>query len=138
MAQRKTRKREVLKDVATVIAGGLVEVIVENFADAFVPQYNIIPGSQPYNTGDALGALEATAITLFGVMKRKPKATLFGSGGLAVAVPNLVGKVVMNMVPVSTVGARLSLPTYGQGRYGRVAPIYGGSPRPVMWAYPRR
>lgn len=111
-----------LKDVAMVIAGGLLEIITENIADMALPQINIIPGTQPYNTGDAVGAIEATVLTLVGVYK-KPKAMLLGAGGLAVAVPNLVGKIALNATfsvggysaPVNMTGMSYT----STGKYGR-------------------
>lgn len=114
------RKKDMVKDIALVIGGGFVEIFVEVLGDTYAP-YVIIPGTQPYNMGDALGALEATAVSLIGVYKNKPKALLLGAGGLAVAVPNLVGKMVINTVPMSV--AQLGNQGTSTGRYGRVVSL---------------
>lgn len=135
----KTQK-SMLKDVATIAVGGFIEIVTEIIGDNVMPNTTIIPGAQPYNAGDALGAVEATVLTLVGVYKDKPKLTLLGAGGLAVATPNLLGKAVMSAT-YSTVPQRFgnggngnSLGRYGKGNGGSVA-LY---PTPTGTFYPRR
>lgn len=118
------REKKILaKQVALAISGGLLEIVTELASDVYLPQANIIPGSQPYNAGDAVGLLEATTVTLFGILKEKPYVTLVGAGGLAVAFPNLLGKTIINAVtPAGTASAPMGMggTAYtNTGRYGR-------------------
>lgn len=124
MARRE--KKLLGKQLATVIAGGFLEIVTELIGDTYLPAGDIIPGSVPYNNGDALGLLEATVVTVIGIAKEKPYVTLVGAGGLAVATPNLVGKAVLNAtLPMSTtapmgMGATAYTST---GRYGRAVSL---------------
>lgn len=118
MARRE--KKLLAKQVVIAIGGGLLEIVTELVGDNALPQADIITGVQPYNVGDALGLLEATLVTAFGIAKEKPQVVLVGAGGLAVAFPNLLGKAIINsMTP--TVGTQALRMNGGSstGKYGR-------------------
>lgn len=109
------RKKSILKDVAAIAAGGFLEIVVENIGDNIANQ----------STGDLLGAAEAAALAAFGVYKDNHYATMVGAGGLAVAVPNLVGKAVMGSYTlVPRLGMSMGM-GYTGGKYGNAAPING-------------
>src|SRR5512136_599948 len=127
-------KRDMLKDVMTVIGGGLLEIVVEAVSDAALGTAPIINGPQPYNVGDAMGGLESLIVTTVGIAKSKNRVIQLGAGGLAVAVPNLVMKAVADTMPAPTA----SLSFFGgssQGSYGKSKPM-GATPVTAM-RYPR-
>lgn len=84
------QKKGILKEVGIVIVGGFVEIFTELAVDTFASPSPVVGN---INTGDLVGALEATLVTVVGYKKDNYKVLLLGAGGLAVATPNLVGKV---------------------------------------------
>lgn len=86
------KKASLLKEVGIVVAGGFAEIFTEIAVDTFATA-NPVAGK--INTGDLVGAMEATLITVFGYKKNNYNMLLLGAGGLAVATPNIVGKMVM-------------------------------------------
>lgn len=126
-------KKDLTKDVLTVIGGGLLEVAVESMMDAWAPQV-IMPGAQPYNVGDAVGGLEALFLATVGIANDNKRVFQLGAGGLAVAVPNLTMKVIANsMTPATTAG---SFSMASGGTYNRVKSA--GTMNVTAMRYPRR
>lgn len=108
-----------LKDVALIAGGGFLEIFTELVAD-LVSKAPVI-GS--YDFGDTMGALEATLVTALGVGKDKRLFTLLGAGGLAVAVPNLVGKTVAGYSYAAPASMGSTSYMYGVGKYNNRTPL---------------
>lgn len=116
----KRQRSERAKELGAIVAGGIVEVIVESLIDVAMPAQPVL--FQSYNVADFIGALESLTLGFAGLGMDNKYVTLIGAGGLAVAVPNLVWKVFRAIgapLPIETIRSQ-SQPFYStQGKYGR-------------------